>query len=731
MTETSDNTPNDQTSARAVPDYGDSADSREFPGFFDLLRPRYLWAWTWNFIEGWFVSRPYSRLFAATPFLLIATVGLGFVWWLRNAPQDDVVTRYENAIKAAIKADNPIKTGLYLRGLTALRPHDHRYRFQLALHQLENGNSSRAVSNLVELTTGKGYMPAQMWLIEQAISPNPLLPLADEILEKQLRVILSKEPANFRANHVLADLYLRKGRLKAAEDRLLTVVNRIPAIGLPLAKVQRLLNRNEEQVSRHLNNAEESFRDRLVQNPDDVQSRIHRAETLTLLQQFPDAERVLKEGRALQDSPELRSALAQLYAGLARLRLSESILNREVATKLLVKAISLNPQNKPIIRQAVQLTNGRTGFPGEAFVDSIQFLKDEASQKPQDRLLLAETLAASGSTQKAIDIVTPLAEENHQLRPILVRLLKTSGRMSEAQVLVQTILNEQPNLPDEQSTSEHSEQLLHAVSRAEILNLADRFSESVSLLETHPVPNDREPDSSATTTLRRRWNILYVQACLACFDEEWDADSFDSAAEAMEMLDKILQTNRLPVAVLERLVKVSCTRDEFAEAADQRLTKILASGTVTPTVYNLLGTWALQLDQPAKARQYLERAWSFGRNNPMVLNNLAIALVRDTSGDPERALQIANDALKLLPEHPDVLSTRGEVYVALKRWEDARRDLEVSLPQRPKSRNTRTLLIKVYEELGQPDLAAEHRRRLAQMNATPAADVSDSPSTAH
>jgi predicted Zn-dependent protease len=156
---------------------------------------------------------------------------------------------------------------LYLRGLTALRPHDQRYRFQLAVHQLENDETARAVSNLMELTTGNGYMPARMWLVEQAISSKPLLPLEDDRIEDQLRMILAKEPTNLRANQIIADLHLRNGQFKAAEDRLAKIVDELPALGLPLAKVERLLKRNEEQVDRHLGQAEAVFRDRLIQNP--------------------------------------------------------------------------------------------------------------------------------------------------------------------------------------------------------------------------------------------------------------------------------------------------------------------------------------------------------------------------------------------------------------------------------------------------------------------------------
>ncbi len=104
----------------------------------------------------------------------------------------------------------------------------------------------------------------------------------------------------------------------------------------------------------------------------------------------------------------------------------------------------------------------------------------------------------------------------------------------------------------------------------------------------------------------------------------------------------------------------------------------------------------------------------------MVLNNLAIALICGADGpsmaaDSERALQLAESALAIVPQQPDVLSTRGEILIAQERWEDARRDLEVALSKRQKSANIRRLLVQVFEALGEPALAAEHGRLLKQL----------------
>ena len=101
----------------------------------------------------------------------------------------------------------------------------------------------------------------------------------------------------------------------------------------------------------------------------------------------------------------------------------------------------------------------------------------------------------------------------------------------------------------------------------------------------------------------------------------------------------------------------------------------------------------------------------------MVMNNLAVALVRGSVRDLDRALKLADDVLEIIPENPDALSTRGEVYVAMLRWEDARADLERALKEQPTSRTVRSLLIPVYEALEEAALANEHRRFIEALDA--------------
>lgn len=78
-------------------------------------------------------------------------------------------------------------------------------------------------------------------------------------------------------------------------------------------------------------------------------------------------------------------------------------------------------------------------------------------------------------------------------------------------------------------------------------------------------------------------------------------------------------------------------------------------------------------------------------------------------------LALANQTLKLIPDHPDALSTRGEVYVAMERWNDAVADLTEALKLRKDSVLIHQLLEHAYQALSEPKLHELHRKRVEEL----------------
>ena len=693
------------------PDYSESPEVRSYPDVLAFLKPGNQLRWMWSFVEGWFMSRTYSTLAAALPFIIVAVGGSAFLWWLRTAPKDAIVKKYEAAIDRATAEKDFEKAGLYLHGLTALRPHDHVYAFRLAIHDAEFGDKARARNILAGLTASDGYLPARKWLVQQALRQEPLIPLTEDQLEGQLLWILKKEPKDVPMNRILADLYLKQGQLNQAEDRLVRIINEVPALGTVLARIQRLLNRDQEPILRHLTMAEEFFQNVLLDNRRNHEARTARADALVELGRFDDAIQILKEGLSIADAEGktvLNKALSAAYEGIATQRIAASSLNRELSARLLSESLKIDAANRSALQKALSLWQYGTPFPEGTFDDTIAVLREAVDTDQTAGFLLAQCHAASGDIDEAITMLAPLSEENVRLKPIMVRLHRSAGQDGKAKVLANGLLKEYFSDRDEGQIS-FEDRLF----RTEILHLNNQFEDGIAELDRHKPTADGE----FTAADRSRWNQLYCTVNLALYDRKLGESDFANPAEAITILNRAFATNQKTMSVLTRLGRLSYREDEFAVPAEEALNRLLTAGTLTPVVYNLLGTLALELEKPDKAIQHLERALSLGRRNPMVMNNLAVALVRGAVRDLDRALSLADDVLEIIPENPDALSTRGEVYIAMMRWEDARADLERALRGRPDSRTVRTLLIQVYEALDESPLAKEHRRYIEALDA--------------
>ena len=703
---------------KSAPNYDESAEQRALPQLNDWLRPKNIFGWIFGFIERWFLSRKYSRLLAGLPFLAFGVLGPAFVWWLRNAPQDQVVQKYEAAISESIKSGDSENSSIFLEGLVKLRPNESRYKFQLALNLIENGQDAKGLTYLKSLSDAgpNGYNPARLWLASQATSPNPRVPMSVELTEELLRLVVESEPMNQAANRMLANLNLRGGKLKEAEDRLLRIVETYPSLSLPLAKVQIALKRSPEQISFHLENSAGHFSQQLLKDPANVEIRIQLAETQVLAERFNDAEQILAEGLAQSDSAKLRSELSGLYVRLASRELQLSVFNRDRSARYLIKAAHLTPTNAEITAQILALVRAGTVFSAPDLEPSITAYSEIESRSFDEEMQLSQLLAIVGRSEEAITRMDPLVETDIRFKAMKARHLINLGRKEDAAKVLDEVIDHFQNRSEALSTTD-------IVTHAESLILLNRFNEAVTLLRTTVASNESAlelggPVDAESRNASKELALLqtaFGQSCLLEFDNRLKDGSFENPQQAMQLLEEALRTGSVSIPVLERLAYLSSSGTELAETAETALSKLLTAGVGNADIYNLIGTRALELNDAARARRYLERAYSLTRSNPMVLNNLAIALVRDNKDNAERALEIANSALEILKDHRDVLSTRAEVLIALERWDEALRDLEVSLSKGANSLTFRLLLSQVYEALGEATLAEENRRIIRAM----------------
>lgn len=163
--------------------------------------------------------------------------------------------------------------------------------------------------------------------------------------------------------------------------------------------------------------------------------------------------------------------------------------------------------------------------------------------------------------------------------------------------------------------------------------------------------------------------------------------------------------------VLEAVVRLAIDASEADEQKRNQIRQALLSGVTPVAMHFVEGTVLLMNGDLDQAQHHLELAAKEWDNMPGLLNNLAVTLAE--SGDESRlpqALRLSDAALKQLPGHPYLLETRGQIYLRMKRYQDAITDLEKTLADANMRPLAHKGLAEAYEALGVEDLAAENRR---------------------
>lgn len=190
-----------------------------------------------------------------------------------------------------------------------------------------------------------------------------------------------------------------------------------------------------------------------------------------------------------------------------------------------------------------------------------------------------------------------------------------------------------------------------------------------------------------------------------------------SEGDREKLLQELLDLAPSSTAVALRLLRwPSGDSNESQRIQNELRRRAEADGPGGASLLALLGTTAAQAGQIAVARQHLEQANRRTPNNPMVLNNLAWALANSQPPELGRALELAQDAARLRPDHPEIRETRGQILFSLGKWQAAIDDLEWSLPKvpppsRPAIHRT---LSKAYGQLGDAPRAEKHRALATQ-----------------
>ena len=697
------------------------------PPWSELRRLGVWFHFVFDWLKCWHRSRTWQQFLIGIPFLTVTVGGILLVLWLRHVSVDPLIAQYEHAYDAAIQSSDVVRQETYLRALDSLRPNSSVYRFRLALFMFQQGRTNEGLGEIQRLTPDAtlGFADARMWLVKQAMQPKPVKPMSLDDIEKQLQTVLRQMPQHVEAHQLLARLYLERREWKLAEQHLSEVASVMPAKNLELARLKKALNRTTEDVQVIAERAVEALMIQLESDRSNAETRTSLVEALVLVGKDTEAREILVSGLAQKDDPLLRTALSDFDLFLVDRRLAASPLNRDASIPVVIQALERDPDNLNGVQRLLKLQNMGIQVSPESIPTTLDHWQKAVAAKPDgidSRVVLSQLLFVVGDFAGAAEALRPTIDQRPEFRLSFAAMLTKSGQSEKARALLDAVLQESRSKLGENPKDAAAAARMATAQLA--LGQADEAQNLLATFAEDPAKN-RIPADPALAS-------LYGQTCIACFDKltgyvsdprKMTESMFSESAASpepgllLELLKDAAGCSATANQAVDRIARLSLSSHPAAAGAEELVRELRLEGTQGAQVLNVLGMYALVMKRFDKARTWLEQANAQARRkDPMILNNLATAIVR-SGGDNDRALQLANETLVILPDHPDALSTRGEIHVAMERWQDAVADLTESLKLRSQSAELHRLLEKAYTGLPDPQMAEKHRQRASELDA--------------
>jgi tetratricopeptide (TPR) repeat protein len=322
----------------------------------------------------------------------------------------------------------------------------------------------------------------------------------------------------------------------------------------------------------------------------------------------------------------------------------------------------------------------------------------------ESRVNLTQLYMLRGETDKAIAQMELASAERPALQLDLAQLYELGGRKADAR----RAAAKAGDFFEARTLAEPRQAPLRQAWAAS-LALQERYEDAVRVLTAGLSQPDPKPFEQALAAVYLRWMNSNT------------ATKKPNAAEQLEFLERILQHDAANEQALVMLDKLALGTDESAVGAAELLKKILARGAAPAVIHLVLGTRALAAGDVQAGLMHLEQAQERNAKIPEVMNNLAWGLTQKPEPDLERALQLAETAQKL-SQHPETYDTVGTILAKLGRHREAVTQLETALRVLPPRAAIHRKLGDLYEQLGDADLAAEHRRLAEELKPPPPLD---------
>jgi tetratricopeptide (TPR) repeat protein len=337
----------------------------------------------------------------------------------------------------------------------------------------------------------------------------------------------------------------------------------------------------------------------------------------------------------------------------------------------------------------------------------LRALRGELRNPDVARWLLGDLYVKNGQLDQAEVYLTQVAKTRPHARLRLAELYARRGDVPRARQEATFVVNHF-RLRTKQDIYDHQARM----GLGTALTFLEEFPEAVAVLSEGWWLTNDPAYKQALGGVHAAWCGVVESSARA--GAEKGAEDKRASAKVLALLERGLSWHPANLALLHRLLGLVRAGGEEAAAVRRRLLKSLARGESPAIAHFVLGVDAHHHGKHAEARVHWERSHQLAPDSPDVANNLAFLLAASSSPDLPRALKLVELALKHAPGNPTYRDTRGRIYLKMGQWKEALADLEAALPAARGNPDLHRALAEVYERLGIPDLAAEHRRLAEQ-----------------
>ncbi len=396
------------------------------------------------------------------------------------------------------------------------------------------------------------------------------------------------------------------------------------------------------------------------------------------------------------DTPEFRYGLAQSLAAVGQTGRARAILG------------SLMPAEGPgyapaHLWESRRLLQGSNHSPQDLKAAERHLLRAMETQ-PDDsdaNALLGRLYIATGRTEKAEPYLTKAAKDQPDLLFLLTKVDSALGRPDgarhRAELALKIFRTRAESSPD---------------------NLEARVSWAAAAMLLQDFPG---AERILQQGLSRVDDPRYHKALAGLYAAQSDALAKEPAAslgDRLALLERGLKHDPADVGTIARLSAILRTNDKEAERGRSSLRALLAGGKGTEIVHFALGIDAWERGKTDEAKLHWEQALQLAPHMAAAANNLAWLLAHVQPPDLPRALTLANQVLESWPDRPTFRGTRGMILAKMQRWKEALPDLEAALKSDPDGVDLHRVLAETYDQLGDKEMAAEHRRKVGTQPGT-------------